>query len=58
MIRRAIDEFVQMHQLELQAAQQRVHESQMLCSREYSMLLFPKSNCIERLKVLASRVHA
>ena len=58
MIRRAIDEFVQMHQLELHAAQQRVHESQMLRSREYSMLLFPKSNCVERLKVLASRVRA
>ena len=57
-ILRAIDPLVQSHQLQLQTAHQRAHEARLLGSREYSMLLFPKTDCIERLKVLASRVRA
>jgi len=57
-IRQVIDPMVQNHQQALQAAQRRVHEAQLLGSREYSMVLFPESDCIGRLKELASRVRA
>lgn len=57
-IRQVIDPLVQNHQQRLQAAQRRVHEAQLLSSREYSMVLFPESDCIGRLKDLASRVRA
>lgn len=57
-IRKAIDPYVQEHQSHLQAAHRRAQEAQLLTSREYSILLFPKRNCVDRLKALASQVRA
>lgn len=57
-IRQAIYPVIQSHQMQLYSAQRRAHEAHVLSSREYSMLLFPKNNCIARLKSLASQVLA
>lgn len=57
-IRSQIDPMVQSHQQQLQITQRRAHGSELLNSREYSMVLFPESDCVGRLKSLASRVHA
>lgn len=57
-IRKAIEPAVVEHQRKLIAAQRQSQEAHLLGSREYSMLLFPESNCIDRLKSLASQVRA
>lgn len=57
-IRQAIEPSIKEHQRKLLMAQRRSQEAHLLASREYSMLLFPESNCIDRLKTLASQVHA
>lgn len=57
-IRKAIEPSFKEHQRKLLMAQRRSQEAYLLASREYSMLLFPESNCIERLMSLASQVHA
>jgi hypothetical protein len=57
-IRKAIAPSVNEHQRNLLKAQRRSQEAHLLGSREYSMLLFPESNCIDRLKSLASQVRA
>ena len=57
-IGQAIAPIVQKQHVQLQSAQRRAHEAQWLTSREYSMLVFPESDCIERLKLLASQVRA
>lgn len=57
-IRQSIEPIFQEHQALYQATLRRANGSQGLFSREYSMLLFPQANCIERLKLLASRVRS
>lgn len=57
-IRQSIEPIFQEHQALYQATLRRANGSQGLFSREYSMLLFPQANCVERLKLLASRVRA
>ena len=57
-IRQAIEPIFQEHQARYQAVLRRANESHGLFSREYSMLLFPQADCVERLKLLASQVRA